>query len=446
MCIRDSYYIPLILFCICFIWRFFHITDRDICLDEPFTIFQAQKSIYNIILLTIHGEPTPPLFMIMVHVWIKLFGFSALALRTLPLIFSSLTVIFIYRSVLKLTGVYAALISSALLLFSSMHFFFGLEIRTYSLMSLLTAIIYYLYIIWIQNPKNKWIPYLIVLANIGLLLSNYFGLLVIVNEGIILLFYFKNHLLRKKIVTVIFATLILSSPILYLLFKQYLVSSKGTWVPALADGSFQYFIELALNGRDNINHYVYILTACFSLFVFRALKNKNCDFSDIKILFIWLFCFLFPYLSMFFLSFSSPCFLERYLLFNSIALYLFIGITIGKLLESYSLFQAIALIIVTTYAYKNMFINSKDFYYRDLKNAVNYTLENKDNQTLVFIQPAWNVIGFAYHYKLSRFNNTDDFVLDILNAENIFAVYSFDEASHILKRKWGNLSHCNLFL
>ena len=299
---------------------------------------------------------------------------------------------------------------------------------------MITAVIYYLYIVLLQNPRNNWVAFIIVVANISLLLSNYFGLLVIVNQGIILLFYLKNKLLRNKILLIISATVIFSSPILFLLVKQYLISSKGTWVPTLVDGVFQNFIDFSFNGRENFNLYFYILTASILAFGVRVFRNKTFDISYLKEIFILLFCFLFPYLSMFVLSFSSPCFLERYLLFNSIALYLFIGVAIGKFLNPFDYLQIIALSAITIFAYKNMFFNSKTFYHREIKSAVNKCITYKDAQTIIFIHPAWNVSAFAYYYNLKYFNDIKSDEIKILEPENIYGVYSFDEATQILEK------------
>ena len=69
----QTLYIPALLFIIAFFWKLLFINHRDICVDEPFTIFNAQKSIAGILKLPAEGEPNPPLFMIFVHAWIRLF-------------------------------------------------------------------------------------------------------------------------------------------------------------------------------------------------------------------------------------------------------------------------------------------------------------------------------------------------------------------------------------
>ena len=55
-----DYYVPVILVLKAFIWKFFFIDYRDICNDEPFTIYHAQKSLSGIISISMANEATPP--------------------------------------------------------------------------------------------------------------------------------------------------------------------------------------------------------------------------------------------------------------------------------------------------------------------------------------------------------------------------------------------------
>ncbi|MDY0342400.1 MAG: hypothetical protein RBR28_02435 [Lentimicrobium sp.] len=50
--LASNWAIPLLLFSVGFLWKLFFISHRDICLDEPFTIFHAQQSISHILALS----------------------------------------------------------------------------------------------------------------------------------------------------------------------------------------------------------------------------------------------------------------------------------------------------------------------------------------------------------------------------------------------------------
>lgn len=431
----QNYFLPIILFCIYFIWHFLHITDRDICLDEPYTIYHAQKSIYDIILLTINGEANPPLFMILVHGWIQLFGISVLSIRLLPLLLSSLTIIFLYKSSFKLAGVYAALFTSFLFLFSSLHFYFALEVRTYSLLSFFTAVIYYLYILLIQNEKKTWVIFCIILTNIGIVLSHHFGWFVIANQGIIFLFYFNKKELRKKIFTILVATIILSIPVIILVVKQFFVSSEVTWVAPPAESIFQNYLFAFFNHRYAFDFVAYTLLASLIFFIIYEIFIKKFAEVRLKETLILLICFAVPFTFMYLVSFKVPMFIDRYILFNSIPLYLFVGVAIGKLLYPFWYLQLIAFLSISIPVCEHLSVSQKNFYYREVKNAVDHTMKFKDEHTLVFIHPAWNNIEFVYYYNADLFKKivADEFLK--LYPENIYPIYSMDRVADILKNK-----------
>ncbi|MCD4683180.1 MAG: hypothetical protein K8R86_07855, partial [Bacteroidales bacterium] len=92
--------IPGVLILVNFIIKFTVIGYRDICHDEPFTIFHAQMDLKSLFKL-FPNENNPPLFFIILHFWIAIFGISPLSVRFLPMIFSVLTIPVLYKTGLK---------------------------------------------------------------------------------------------------------------------------------------------------------------------------------------------------------------------------------------------------------------------------------------------------------------------------------------------------------
>ena len=61
------------LFVLNFILKFIFISSTDIGLDEPFTLFHAQKNVSDIIELP-KTDIHPPLHILIIHFWVILFG------------------------------------------------------------------------------------------------------------------------------------------------------------------------------------------------------------------------------------------------------------------------------------------------------------------------------------------------------------------------------------
>jgi len=231
--------ISAILFSVAFFWKLFYITERPLCLDEPYTLFHAQQGFWHILQLSIEKEPTPPLFMLLVGLMHKIVGLSTFGLRLLPLIFNALTAVVLFRIGTKISSIATGILASSLFILSSYHFYFGLELRTYSLMSFATAFSILQLIIYITAPSKKAF-WLLVLANLILVYSNYFGWLIIgVNTISISVLFIKNQQLVKRIWQSTLTSLLLFGPFFYFMFVRFLKATEGTWVQAPTSSMFK---------------------------------------------------------------------------------------------------------------------------------------------------------------------------------------------------------------
>ena len=67
--------------------KFFQISDSSIWLDEAHTAYQSLKSISEIISDS-SKDQNPPLYFIMIHFWVKIFGISEFGIRSLSALLS----------------------------------------------------------------------------------------------------------------------------------------------------------------------------------------------------------------------------------------------------------------------------------------------------------------------------------------------------------------------
>ena len=109
------------------------LTSQPIDLDEPFSIYHAQKSLPHLISI-FKTENNPPLHFILLHFWEQLFGNGALSVRSLSLLFSLLTIPILWKIATQFINFKAAILLCLLFIFSDYHHYHGLEARTYSLL------------------------------------------------------------------------------------------------------------------------------------------------------------------------------------------------------------------------------------------------------------------------------------------------------------------------
>lgn len=131
------------------ILRLFGIT-QSLWLDEAISVITALKPFpYQITGIT--GDFQPPLYYLILHIFLKS-GISAEWFLRLPsVIFGVASVYITYIFTLKLFGKKTAIISTLILATSQLHIYYSQEVRMYSLLTLLTVLSMWFYF------SKKWI-------------------------------------------------------------------------------------------------------------------------------------------------------------------------------------------------------------------------------------------------------------------------------------------------
>ncbi len=169
--------------------------------DEAYSFILAEKSIAEIIKLTV-SDFSPPLYFILLHIWMNIFGTTEVMMRSLSLIFYAglLYVIFeIFKNVFKFSNIKSGIY---LLLFILNPFltFYAFEARMYMLVTFFIALSYYAF--WTKKKK------LYIVSMACALYSHYFAAFILIAHFLELLLFnysfslkfrpFKLHFSHKK--------------------------------------------------------------------------------------------------------------------------------------------------------------------------------------------------------------------------------------------------------
>ena len=143
--------IYIILF-ISLIFRLINL-NQSFWLDEAISALTAKAS-FPYQWYGIAGDFQPPLYYLILHLFMKLNIWNEWFLRIPSVLFGVFTVYIIYLIANKLFNKKTALISSLLLAISQFHIYYSQELRMYSLLALLTTLSMWFYI------KKQWIRYI----------------------------------------------------------------------------------------------------------------------------------------------------------------------------------------------------------------------------------------------------------------------------------------------
>lgn len=374
------------------------LSDYNIDLDEPFSLFHSQKNLAELFKI-FQWEITPPLFYIILHFWIQLFGVGIVSARILPLIFSSLAVIFIYKIGNKFLSKKIAIGASLIYTFSNINIMEAHDIRVYSLFVLLTTASMYFYFSLIGSENKRRYLIALTITNILLVYSHNLAYFVIFLQ---VLYLFIFPIIRKKEIK----EFLISYIVLFVAYLPNLYFFLLKLKPAIQDipdpqvkavNLFICFQSTFCNGFLLGNNFLLILTAFVLYALFYRLKFSIYE----KMIFGW---FIILYFLMFIASFKIQMVTtSKYLIFITPGFFITIMIAINYL-SRISKFINIFLLLFCTF----LMLLSTNLKYSprlESKSAVSYILKHKSDSTLVYIFPPWIDIVFTYHYNIDAFKD-----------------------------------------
>ena len=403
-----------------FILKIFFLGKRDIAMDEPFTIFYAQAG-FPALFEMLKTENNPPLFFILLHFWIKIFGISAFSVRFLPFLFSVMTAPAIYLTGKQYFTKESGFLASLIFTFSNYHLAFSHEARVYPLFALLTCISMYFFLSLVQNQERKSHFYLLILTNVLLIYSHFFGFFVICMQVLSCLVFPDIRKAAKVCLLAQAIVLFFYLPYFPVFFSRLFASSGGTWVPPPVISDL-YTMVWRFSNVPVVTVFFLGMLAAAGVKYFTGWKKPLAILPPAqKVLLVWFFL---PYLSIFLLSYRLPMFLDRYLVFTSVAFYLLVGQAIGSTWAS----RKIIFYVLSSVAVGGMLLtfNPDIDNHRRLKTVVSVVHDLKGSQTPVLICPVWLDLGFTYYYNPGYFRDYRNLRQD-LQKEFIYPVNHPDE-------------------
>jgi mannosyltransferase len=401
--------------------KFFQVSDASIWLDEAHTANQALKSISEIISDSAKDQ-NPPLYFMVMHFWIKVFGISESGIRSFSILMSVITIPVLFYFAKENFNTKAAVIASVLFTFSEQQIYFSLEARTYAFTGLLCIISFLLFFRLIKKPSVP-VSLLLGFVNSLLIYSHFISCFIIVVE-IVCLFILLIKGDRKVFLYGILSlllTVLLFIPWIGNLFKN-IPKSGEYW---LAKPSFYNLKGLFISfSNGKISTVVFAMLICLFVYFTRKKyfkKNQSAkNYVGGLVLLLW---FLLPVFADYLISGITPIFLNKYLLYSSIALYLLIGVSLSVLpIPGFYKSMVAALVLI-------LFIVNTKIKARkpeDWRSAAEFVRSKQSSQDVAILSAACVNMPFSYYYDKNIFKNYDERD-KLLNERKIFSTDKLNE-------------------
>ena len=216
---------PVITGFVCSIYitlRFWHLTDSCLWFDEIFSIHAAEHDWKNLFWFVAQDLIHPPLFYILLKIWISIGGESLFWLKLFPVLFSILAVIPFLLLCRQLKLSFPT--NAAALVFFAVNgscIKYAQEVRMYSLLMCFGLFSLWLFVRFVNMGKG--FPTLLII-NILLVYTHYFGWLIIVSQVIAAACLARHRL--KHIAVMFVVTLLSFTPWTYAVWEASKINSN----------------------------------------------------------------------------------------------------------------------------------------------------------------------------------------------------------------------------
>lgn len=174
----------LVLLLLGFGLRLHRLGNQNIWWDEGHAVLTARQSLVQVTNITAH-DVHPPLYLWMLHGWLRLTGETEFAVRYLSLIGGMLTISLTYVIARRTIGRRAALLATLLITAARFHVWWSQEARMYVWAAFWASLSIYFFLRLRQAQSSAWWSY--VLSSLAALYTLYLSALVLVVQNLFVL-------------------------------------------------------------------------------------------------------------------------------------------------------------------------------------------------------------------------------------------------------------------
>jgi mannosyltransferase len=170
--------------------RFYQLGAESYWLDEVYTVHMAQRNVGQ--LLAVKELNWPPAYYVLIHIWVRLFGTTEAATRSLSALAGLASIAIIYVVGRELFGRSVGLIGALIMAISEFQIYYSQETRFYSLFALAALLSYYFFIKALRSLKI-WYFLVYVTTSILLFYFHTYGIFIFTAQNLYFLLRWKEN-------------------------------------------------------------------------------------------------------------------------------------------------------------------------------------------------------------------------------------------------------------
>lgn len=310
--------------------RFWEISKASIWHDEGYSLMLAPLGPIEIVMRTAR-DVHPPLYYLLLHYWLQLFGSSELAARSLSVACSLATIVVVFVLIRRLIGTTTARVAVVLAALAPFLVRYAQEARMYALVALLLTLATYLLV---KAQQDSWRPgwYLYGLVMALAFYTHYYSLFILVVHWLYVAVSTPAWSRRHRVInqglwqphwwSANATWLLLFAPWVPAAYGQFTRVQSAFWIPAVNQLTLPQTLSQFLTFTSNLSGldqvWLYgasglLLTAIAAGYWFNRRQWRS--------LLLLTALALFAPLAVFGLSFARPIYVDRYFVFAAVGFY-----------------------------------------------------------------------------------------------------------------------------
>ncbi|CAN5205995.1 hypothetical protein BH11PAT1_BH11PAT1_5920 [soil metagenome] len=407
-----------IIISISLLFNIFTLFSQSIRLDESQSILFSIKPTLSV-LSTVAKDVHVPLYNLLLHFWMQLFGTNIIYARILSLLFFLATLPVLYLLAKEASNKYVALVTVTLFALSPFITWFSHETRMYTLFIFTTCLQHLFFLKLLRKRSVGIIGGLFISTLLGAYSHYFFSFLIITQVIYLGILYLKSipsadgksalkrifsneNPYREVLITYFAATFIAYLFLLpwigYVLFSGGAASTKPLIPSPTSYNLLQTFILFIFgNQSQKIQSLLVALWPLSVLILFFVFTHKK-NISTQRLDYFMLVTFV-PVILMFVISYIYPIFLPRYLIFITPTLFFLLA----WLLVNYSKRTAI---ILTLLLVSLMFsfsvyqsVSADTPVKENYKGVANYLSTQSTSEDIILVSPPFTTYPIEYSYQ-----------------------------------------------
>jgi uncharacterized membrane protein len=396
---------------------FFTLYSQSIRLDESQSIWASTKSVEQVLLYTAQDVHVP-LYPLLLHFWMQLFGTTIIVVRLLSFLFFLLTLPVLYRFAKESSMPSVALLTVALFTLSPFVVWYSNEARMYTLFTFVTSLnhLYFLRMVRSDGKASKFGYFLSTILGVY---THYFFFFMLFTQGLFALgralsraysderfgkMPFVRLVWQYKRFPLIWLSVVLSSLVFfvpYFGYVLYLGSASNTQplIPRPTSFNlFQTFVQFLFGFQNQAIQTFIIALWPLSLFMLFLLFTKRKRLSVQSIGYFG-FVTIIPIALVFLVSFIRPIFLSRYLIMVTPTLFFIIAWTLLSYSRKVSTILVISFMALLSGLAFVQNISASTPVKEDYVSVAEYLSQNATPKDIVVVSAPFTVYPIEYSYE-----------------------------------------------